>query len=136
MHKFQLLCTFSDKSKLKKNIEKIKESFNIQNNKIFILENVHNTREWYITFNAEIAEDSNYKNIMSNTINIHRNKETNTLYTINALNEIIKKCNNGILDTEYQIAWKNYKNSLLLYKDSELLVINTKINSIVKWETF
>ena len=50
----------------------------------------------------------------SNTILIHRKKDTNTLYTVNALNEIIKTVNNGVLDKTYIITWENYKNSLLL----------------------
>ena len=50
----------------------------------------------------------------SYNILIHRKKDTNTLYTVNALNEIIKAVNNGILDKTFIISWENYKNSLLL----------------------
>jgi hypothetical protein len=45
---------------------------------------------------------------------VHRKKETNTLYTVNALNEIIQRINNGVLDKTYQLEWHNYRNSLLL----------------------
>jgi len=40
---------------------------------------------------------------VKNTISLHRKKITNTLYTINALNELIKTINNGVLDTKYQV---------------------------------
>jgi hypothetical protein len=53
-----------------------------------------------------------------NTISVHRKKETNTLYTVNALNEIIQRLNNGVLDKTYQLEWYNYQNSLLLTDDS------------------
>ena len=50
---------------------------------------------------------------------IHRKKETNTLYTVNALNAIIRKVNNGILDKKFIIEWENYSNSLLLTDGDE-----------------
>ena len=37
------------------------------------------------------VEQGNTKDIPSNTIMVHRKKDSNTLYTINALNELIKK---------------------------------------------
>ena len=36
------------------------------------------------------------------------------MYTVNALNAIIKKVNNGILDKKFIINWEMYSNSLLL----------------------
>ena len=45
---------------------------------------------------------------------LHIKKDTNSLYTVNALNEIIKIVNNGVLDKSYVVDWNNYKNSLLL----------------------
>ena len=46
------------------------------------------------------------------TISLHRKKNTNTLYTINALNDLIRELNAGKLDKTYPIKWENYKNSL------------------------
>ena len=54
-------------------------------------------------------------NAVSNTISLHRKKITNTLYTINALNELIKTINNGVLDTNYQVEWDTYKNMILIF---------------------
>ena len=44
-------------------------------------------------------------------------KETNTLYTVNALNEVIKDLNNGILDKTMIIPWSAYENSFILVDD-------------------
>ena len=55
-----------------------------------------------------------------NTIMIHRKKETNTLYTVNALNAIIKKTNNGVLDKKFIINWPLYENSLMLNDGNEV----------------
>jgi hypothetical protein len=43
--------------------------------------------EYVCTYNVD---QPNINNIPENTILVHRKKETNTLYTINALNELIK----------------------------------------------
>jgi len=51
---------------------------------------------------------------MRDTISINRKKESNTLYSINALNALISHLNNGVLDKSFIIDWSNYKNTLLL----------------------
>ena len=67
-----------------------------------------------------------------NTILVHRKKETNTLYTINALNELIKKLNGGVVDTKFPITWEHYKNSVLLTQHDELKQLKTKIHKIIE----
>ena len=72
-----------------------------------------------------------------NTISLHRKKQSNTLYTINALNEVIRELNGGVLDKKFPIPWEDYHNSLLLTNDEGLNKIPTKIHSIVnvkEWE--
>jgi len=71
-------------------------------------------------------------NIPENTILVHRKKESNTLYTINALNELIKKLNGGVVDTRYQIDWQHYKNTILLTQQNELKQLKTKIHEIIE----
>ena len=69
--------------------------------------------------------------ILPDTISLHRKKQTNTLYTINALNECIKTCNNGVLDTSFQLDWENYRNSILLTNDSGLRRIDTSVHEVI-----
>jgi hypothetical protein len=97
-------------------------------NKIFILE-VKDNNEYVLTYNIEM---SNIANIPENTILVHRKKESNTLYTINALNELIKKLNGGVVDTRYQIDWQHYKNTILLTQQNELKQLKTKIHEIIE----
>jgi hypothetical protein len=97
-------------------------------NKIFVLE-VKDNNEFVLTYNIEM---SNIANIPENTILVHRKKESNTLYTINALNELIKKLNGGVVDTRYQIDWQHYKNTILLTQQNELRQLKTKIHEIIE----
>jgi hypothetical protein len=71
------------------------------------------------------------QSVLPNTILLHRKKESNTLYTINALNALIKSLNNGVLDTNYRITWLDYKNSILLIQNNDLNIIQTKIFKII-----
>ena len=68
---------------------------------------------------------------ISGTISLHRKKQSNTLYTINALNEAIRSLNNGVLDKSFAITWENYQNNLLLTNEEGLNIIPTKILKII-----
>jgi hypothetical protein len=82
------------------------------------------------TYNVEY-EDDHVSEDIPNTISLHRKKQSNTLYTINALNEVIRELNNGVLDKKFPIPWENYQNSLLLTNDAGLNKIPTKIHRII-----
>ena len=75
-----------------------------------------------------LKEDVFFKN----TFNVHRKKETNTLYTTNAVN-IISMQKIGRIDPNFKINWNNYKNCLLLSKDNQLIEIFTYLNKIVEF---
>ena len=124
----KLFCTFTDLEGLDSLIENIKAKYSIIYNKLFVLEIVGKD-EYVITYNVEQA---NVGSIPENTILVHRKKESNTLYTINALNELIKKLNGGVVDTSYKVDWQHYRNCILLTQHNELNQLNTKIYKIIE----
>ena len=97
-------------------------------NKIFVLY-IKSNDEYVCTYNID---QGNISDLPVNTILVHRKKETNTLYTINALNELIKKLNGGVVDTKFPITWEHYKNSVLLTQHDELKQLKTKIHKIIE----
>ena len=107
------MCTFAHKTNLDIVIEYIKQNFEVPEKRIFVFSNYTNRSELYCTFNAE---DNGHRG--KNTISIHRKKETNTLYTVNALNEVIKDLNNGVLDKTMILPWEAFENSFLLTDDN------------------
>ena len=111
MARTNLLCTFAHRKDLTLIIDYVKQSYVIVEKKIFVFNDAEKPNDLYVTYNVDPSED--YKKT-PNTILIHRKKDTNSLYTVNALNEIIKIVNNGVLDKSYIVDWNNYKNSLLL----------------------
>ena len=124
----KLFCTFTDLDNLDTLLDKIKSKYTIVYNKMFVLEIVGKD-EYVITYNVD---QGNVHTIPDNTILVHRKKESNTLYTINALNELIKKLNGGVVDTEYQVDWQHYRNCILLTQHNELNQLNTKIHKIIE----
>ena len=124
----KLFCTFTDLEGLDELIDDIKAKYDIIYNKLFVLEIV-DKNEYVITYNVD---QTNLSSIPDNTILVHRKKESNTLYTINALNELIKKLNGGVVDTSYKVDWQNYRNCVLLTQHNELNQLNTKIYKIIE----
>tara|TARA_Y100000361_G_C11154028_1_gene342996 strand:+ start:1415 stop:1813 length:399 start_codon:yes stop_codon:yes gene_type:complete len=131
MTKSQLLCTFSSKKEIENTIESIKLAYDITFNKIYVLQNENDTNELICTYNVNFESNIDY-NAIPSTISLHRKKHTNTLYTINALNECIKNLNNGVLDSNFTIPWENFKNMLMVTNSDGLNKINTRIFKIVK----
>ena len=129
--KSQLLCTFSTKKDIESTIATISSAYTIMFNKIYVLQNEDNTNELICTYNVDTQNGVDY-NAVSGTISLHRKKHSNTLYTINALNECIKNLNNGILDPKFMIPWENFKNMLMVTNSDGLNKISTRIYKIIK----
>jgi len=124
----KLFCSFTTKENLDDKLHEINKEYKIMYGKIFVLES-DESDEYMCTYNIEI-EGSNTK-VLYNTILLHRKKESNTLYTINALNTLIKSLNSGVLDTKFLINWQDYKNSILLTQGDDIRKLNTRIHKIV-----
>tara|TARA_B110000285_G_scaffold54493_1_gene62049 strand:- start:1001 stop:1462 length:462 start_codon:yes stop_codon:yes gene_type:complete len=126
----KLFCTFSTESTLDATLEEIQERYKIIYNKIFVLYS-KSQDEYVCTYNVDYGNVSNF---IENTILVHRKKESNTLYTINALNTLVKELNGGQVDKNYKVNWPDYRNCVLLTKGPELKRINTKLFRIVELE--
>jgi hypothetical protein len=124
----KLFCTFTGLDELDSLVETLTNKYVIMYNKMFVLY-VKSNDEYVITYNVD---QGNVNDIPENTILVHRKKESNTLYTINALNELIKRLNGGVVDTQFQINWQHYKNCILLTQHNELKQLNTKIHKIIE----
>jgi hypothetical protein len=124
----KLFCTFTTLDELETILNSITSKYNIMYNKIFVL-HIKSNDEYVCTYNID---QGNVNNLPDSTILVHRKKETNTLYTINALNELIKKLNGGVVDTKFPITWEHYRNTILLTQHDELKQLKTKIHKIIE----
>ena len=125
----RLYCTFTTSEDVDQLIDKIQMSYVILFNKIFVLESLDGEKIM-LTYNVDLGNSSS-EFIIDNTILVHRKKQTNTLYTINALNELIKELNNGVLDKKFPINWGDYRNCILLIQADGFNRIDTIVKDIV-----
>jgi len=131
MQTTQLLCTFTTKPKLQETVDQIIKTYKVVFDKIFVLKNTENPKELMCTYNIDVSGGMP-TSMLENTISLHRKKETNTLYTINALNFVIVLLNDGKIDKSFPMKWENYRNTMLLTSDAGLKQVHTEIYEVIK----
>ena len=125
----RLYCTFVEPNEVKETSEQIQSSYKVLFDKIFVLESLDGEKIM-LTYNVDLG-NTNGEFAIGNTILVHRKKQTNTLYTINALNELIKSLNNGVLDKTFPIEWNNYRNCISLVQADGFNKVDTKVKEII-----
>jgi len=127
----QLLCTFTTKTELQNTLQLIRETYHIVYNYIYVLQNKGNLDELFVTYNI----DTSFKpeRPLQDTILVHRKKQSNTLYTINALNELVKEENGGVLDKSFSIDWDKFKNSIIVTNVEGTKRISTRIFEVIEF---
>lgn len=124
----KLFCTFTSLEGLDSLVTELQSRYTIMYNKMFVL-HIKSNDEYVVTYNVD---QNNVSSIPENTILVHRKKDSNTLYTINALNELIKRLNGGVVDSRYRVNWQHYRNTILLTQQNELKELKTKIHKIIE----
>jgi hypothetical protein len=123
-----LLCTFSDTFSYKSVLKSINTLYSPAPVKFFIFENIKNKKELYITYNVDATINFNKT---PSTLSIHRKKETDTLYTLNAMNRLIADENSGVMDKNFKLNWELYKNCLLLTGDISVKIVSIYLLDII-----
>lgn len=121
----KLYCMFLPVSNIQGTIQRLQE-LQIEG-KIFILD-IGKDQEVVITYNSCNILPEEFRN---KTVLCHRHKLTKTLYTINALNTLVRQENYGKEDKQYKIDWTRYQDSLLVVQNKELIQFRTKLINII-----
>lgn len=129
--KTQLLCTFTSKDELQTTLQEIRTKYHIVYNYIYVLQNKSNLDELFVTYNIDVQYQP--EKPLENTILVHRKKQSNTLYTINALNELVKEENNGVLDKTFSIDWDKFRNSIIVTNVEGTKKISTRVFEIINF---
>jgi hypothetical protein len=131
-----LLASFiitDDEQKIQEEVEFIVNNIEITNNLIFLLQDNENPEKKIITYNAVVEKGKPF-NPRLFTMRMHRKKQTNTLYTINALNAAVASQHEGKTGKDLKLDWTQYENSILLTAGKELKVHPVEVNKIFKIE--
>jgi hypothetical protein len=124
---YKLLCTFVPKSQTEAFLTEVQERYHLPYRKLFVLD-IGSPTEMVCTYSLDL---NNTIQPPANTIAVHRKKHTRTLYTINALNELVKSLNDGKADPRYRIDWENYTDTLITTTQSTLKILKTKLHTII-----
>ena len=122
----QLLCTFTNEGEFEGLVDRILSDFELFSRKIFVLK-LDPSKELVISYNII----PNSVKFLPSTIMVHRKKESNTMYTINALNRVISDENGGVLDKSYQVDWQKYRNSVILTDGDGYKIMKTSLFRII-----
>jgi len=117
-----LLASFlqtEDDNKILEEVEFIASSLELTNKFIFLLVHKDDPTKKILTYNAQPQSGSPFNSRLY-TIRIHRKKQTNTLYTINALNAAIASQHDGRTGKDLRLDWTPYQDTLLLTSGKEL----------------
>ena len=125
----RLYCTFTTVDAYEEVANTIQTSYVILFDKLFVLESLDGEKVM-LTYNVDM-NNSTRNSMVDNTILVHRKKQTNTLYTINALNEVIMSLNGGVLDKSFAVDWNDYRNCILLIQTDGFNRIDTKVKTII-----
>mgnify|MGYP003658926981 CR=1 FL=1 len=131
-----LLASFlktTDEDAIMAEVNHIVENIEITNSFIFLLDDEQNPENKILTYNAIVEKGKSFNSRLY-TIRVHRKKQTNTLYTINALNQAVAAQHDGQTGKHLKLDWDQYKDSLLLTSGSELRVHPVQVAKIFKIE--
>ncbi len=127
----QLLCTFTTKGELQNILQQIRETYHLVYNYIYVLQNKANLEELFVTYNIDTQYKPTYP--LRDTILVHRKKQSNTLYTINALNELVKELNGGVVDKNFTIDWDMFKNCIIVTNTEGTKKISTRVFEVIEF---
>jgi len=131
-----LLASFmvsEDDDKIQEEVEFIVNNIEITNNLIFLLEEQENPAKKILTYNAIVKKGDPF-NPRLFTMRVHRKKQTNTLYTINALNKAVATQHDGQTGKHLKLDWEPYRNSIILTTGKELKTHPVQVSKIFKIE--
>jgi hypothetical protein len=131
-----LLASFltgADDDKITEEVNYIVNNMKLTNSYVFLLRNQSDPEKKIITYNATISKGTSFHPHLY-TMRVHRKKQTNTLYTINALNAAVAEQHGGKTGRDLKLDWGIYENSLLLTVGKKLQVHPIEVVKIFKIE--
>jgi hypothetical protein len=124
-----LIGTFVNKHKILSFIEKVKNLTKMNTDKIYVFIIEGNSNEYLVTFKS--YSNKGLINKLYNSTVLH--VKNGCLFSINALNELIKEENGDTIQNhkEYVIDWSKFKNKLMIMTSGKLRLYNiSKIEDI------
>lgn len=126
MDKTILLASFIYTERLDEFIDYLESEFSITEDKVFKYKNLSDDSKIIVTFKITLKDGKpiNFKEFFSNSVMIH--KRGDALYTINALNELIKSKFGDVDTKSVKVDWSEYQNKFILIDNKKLNLLDIK----------
>jgi len=121
-----MLCKLTNTADYQEDLQKIRECYEIDKN-IFVFKQRDGDDTIFITFNTSKV----YERAIG-TFRIHRKKDYNCLFTVNAINLLCLQETGKFKDTEYVPDFNKFSNSAILTKGTELNIVPIKLLEIIR----
>ena len=100
---------------------------------IFLFRRGESDNDYIVTYNVSDPR-AHRSQANAYTMRVHRKKQSNTLYTINALNAAVALQHSGSTGKNLPLDWKEYENCLLMTEGKNLQVYPVEVVKIYKIE--
>ncbi len=114
-------------------IHNLVEKVDLSSPYIFLFRRSESPTDFVVTYNVSDPKVSR-SSAQAYTMRVHRKKQTNTLYTINALNAAVAIQHSGSTGKNLPVNWSAYENCLLLTEGKNLQVHPVEVVKIYKIE--
>tara|TARA_R110002126_G_scaffold63966_1_gene164008 strand:- start:231 stop:665 length:435 start_codon:yes stop_codon:yes gene_type:complete len=116
-----------------KEVEFIVNNLKLTSDMIFLIEQKSEVPRLLLTYNAMTEQGRRFHPTLF-TMRVHRKKQTNTLYTINALNLAVAEEHDGKTGRDLKLDWNKYQDSILLTAGKKLQSHPIEVLKIFKIE--
>jgi|TARA_R110000765_G_scaffold168520_3_gene273588 hypothetical protein len=125
--------TTNDEQQIQEEVQFIADNLNLTAPYIFLMQNATDPSKKILTYNAETEKGKSF-NPRLYTMRLHRKKQTNSLYTINALNLALALEHDGASGRHLKLDWEKYQNTMLLTAGKKLQTYPVEVLKIFKIE--
>ena len=125
-----LIAAFIEKNKLEQFLQDLQEDFDVEQEKVFIFENLDDDSQYIATFyiELELGERIDLRKHFKNALIVHKKKKS--FYTINALNSLIEQEFNlekgNINYKRWKVDWSKFENKLIINSNNKLVLVPLK----------
>lgn len=112
----KLLGSFVDSEKVDKFVDNLFKTYGFSGKEVYIWE-VIGEDELFLTYNLDT---NNLNKTPLDTMIVHRKPAINCFFTLNGLNALIRKQNNGVLDKKFSVDFSEYRDTILSYRQEKL----------------
>ena len=131
----KIVCTFVDYNQIDSTLKFIQQHIKTKFNKLVVLQQVGFVEQSKLKYFIVYQTDANVMqdiHVVKNSIAMHRKNQYNVLFTINGLNQLIRKEEGFDGNMNYPVDWEKYSKKIIYHQNDTLAMHSTRIYKVHK----